>query len=37
VCWLDHVVSATGSYQASVTVSTAENYAMNIATFKGAH
>src|SRR5712664_2617661 len=36
VCLLDRVVSATGSYQASVTASTAQNYAMEIATFKGA-
>jgi fibronectin type 3 domain-containing protein len=35
VCWLDRIVSATGSYQASVTASTAQNYAMEIATFKG--
>jgi len=35
VCLLDRVVSATGSYQASVTASTAGNYAMEIATFKG--
>jgi len=35
VCWLDRVVSATGSYQASVTASTAQNYAMEIVTFKG--
>jgi len=34
VCWLDRVVSATGSYQASVTVNTARNYAMEIVTFK---
>jgi len=34
VCWLDRVVSATGSYQASVTASTAQNYAMEIVTFK---
>ncbi len=36
VCLLDRVVSATGSYQASVTTSTAQNYAMELATFKGA-
>jgi hypothetical protein len=35
VCWLDRIVSATGSYQASVTVSTAQNYAMVIVTLKG--
>ena len=35
VCWLDRIVSATGSYQASVTASTAQNYAMEIVTFKG--
>src|SRR6202171_5174147 len=35
VCLLDRVVSATGSYQASVTASTAQNYAMEIVTFKG--
>jgi hypothetical protein len=34
VCLLDRVVSATGSYQASVTASSAQNYAMEIATFK---
>ncbi len=34
VCWLDRVVSATGSYQASVTASTAQNYTMEIVTFK---
>jgi hypothetical protein len=34
VCLLDRVVSATGSYQASVTASTAQNYAMEIVTFK---
>jgi hypothetical protein len=35
VCWLDRIVSAIGSYQASVTASTVQNYAMEIATFKG--
>src|SRR5437879_3388488 len=35
VCLLDRVVSAAGSYQASVTASTAQNYAMEIVTFKG--
>jgi len=34
VCLLDRVVSATGSYQASVTASTAQNYAMELVTFK---
>ncbi len=34
VCWLDRIVSATGSYQASVTAGTAQNYAMEIVTFK---
>jgi hypothetical protein len=34
VCLLDRVVSATGSYQASVTASSAQNYAMEIVTFK---
>lgn len=34
VCWLDRIVSAAGSYQASVTASTAQNYAMEIVTFK---
>ncbi len=34
VCLLDRIVSATGSYQASVTASSAQNYAMEIATFK---
>jgi hypothetical protein len=37
VCLVDRVVSATGSYQASVTASTAQNYAMELATLKGAH
>jgi len=35
VCWLDRIVSATGSYQASVTASTAQNYAMELVAFKG--
>jgi len=35
VCLLDRIVSATGSYQASVTPSSAQNYAMEIVTFKG--
>ncbi|HEY4817365.1 MAG TPA: galactose oxidase-like domain-containing protein [Candidatus Acidoferrum sp.] len=35
VCLLDRIVSATGSYQASVTDSAAQNYAMEIVTFKG--
>src|SRR5439155_488944 len=35
VCLLDRVVTAAGSYQASVTASTAQNYAMEIVTFKG--
>jgi hypothetical protein len=35
VCLLDRVVSATGSYQASGTASTARDYAMEIVTFKG--
>jgi len=34
VCLLDRVVSATGSYQASVTASSAQNYAMELVTFK---
>jgi hypothetical protein len=34
VCLLDGVVSATGSYQTSVTASSAQNYAMEIVTFK---
>jgi hypothetical protein len=34
VCWLDRIVSATGSYQASVTAGTGQNYAMEIVTFK---
>ncbi len=33
VCLLDRVVSATGSYQASVTASSAQNYATEIVTF----
>jgi hypothetical protein len=33
VCLLDRIVSATGSYQASVTASSAQNYAMEIVTF----
>jgi hypothetical protein len=37
VCLVDRVVSATGTYQASVTASTAQNYAMETATFKAAH
>jgi len=35
VCSLDLIVSATGSYQASVTASIAENYGMEIVTFVG--
>jgi hypothetical protein len=35
VCLLDRIVSATGSYQASVTTSAAQNYAMEVVTFKG--
>ena len=35
VCLLDQIVSAMGPYQASVTASTAQNYAMEIATFVG--
>jgi hypothetical protein len=34
VCLLDRIVAATGSYQASVTASTAQNYAMEVVTFK---
>jgi hypothetical protein len=34
VCLLDRIVSATGSYQASVTASSAQNYAMELVTFK---
>jgi len=34
VCLLDRVVSATGPYQASVTASSAQNYAMELVTFK---
>jgi hypothetical protein len=34
LCLLDGVVSATGSYQASLTASSAQNYAMEIVTFK---
>jgi len=37
VCLVDRVVSAIGSYQASVTASTAQNYGMELAAFKGAH
>jgi hypothetical protein len=37
VCLVDRVVSAIGSYQASVTASTAHDYAMELAAFKGAH
>ncbi len=33
VCLLDRVVSATGSYQASVTAGSAQTYAMEIVTF----
>jgi len=36
VCLLDRIVSATGSYQASVTASSAQHYAIELATFKGA-
>jgi len=35
VCLLDRIVSAAGSYQASVTTSSAQHYAMELATFKG--
>jgi hypothetical protein len=35
VCMVDRIVSAAGSYQASVTVSAAQNYAMEVVTFKG--
>jgi len=35
VCLLDRVVRPPRSYQASVTASTAQNYAMEIVTFKG--
>ena len=35
VCVADRIVSATGSYQASVTASVAQNYAMSIVAFKG--
>jgi hypothetical protein len=31
---VDHIVSPTGSYQASVTASPAQHYAMEIVTFK---
>jgi hypothetical protein len=33
VCLVDRIVSATGSYQASVTASSAQNYVMEIVTF----
>jgi hypothetical protein len=33
VCLLDRIVSATGSYQTSVTAGSAQNYAMEIVTF----
>jgi hypothetical protein len=33
VCLVDRIVSATGSYQASATASSAQNYAMEIVTF----
>jgi hypothetical protein len=36
LCLLDRAVSTTGSYQATVTPSTAFNYAMEIVGFKGA-
>jgi hypothetical protein len=36
VCLVDRVVPVIGSYQASLTTSTAQNYAMELATFKGA-
>ena len=35
MCLVDHIVSATGSYQASVTATPAQHYAMEIVTFKG--
>jgi hypothetical protein len=35
VCLVDRIVSATGSYQVSVTPSSPQNYAMEIVTFKG--
>ena len=34
VCLLDGIVSVTGSYQTSVTASSAQNYVMEIVTFK---
>jgi hypothetical protein len=34
VCLLDRIVSAAGSYQTSLTASSAQNYAMEIVTFK---
>ena len=38
MCLLDRIVAATGSYQASVTASSAQNYVMEIVTFKsGSH
>jgi hypothetical protein len=36
VCLLDRIVSTAGTNQVSVTASTAQNYAMEIVTFKGA-
>jgi PKD repeat protein len=36
VCLVDHIVSATGLYQASVTASPAQHYAIEIVTFKAA-
>ena len=34
VCLLDRIVSGSGSYQAALTASSAQNYAMEIATFQ---
>ena len=34
VCLVDRIVAATGSYQASVTASSSQNYAMEIVTFR---
>ncbi len=35
ICLLDGIATVTGSYQAAVTASSAQNYAMELATFKG--
>jgi hypothetical protein len=36
VCFVDRIVSTTGTYQVTVTPGSPQNYAMELATFKGA-